>query len=555
MKSKTLFILLVSLSFALFYYGVQSAYAGTIIVTTTADTDTADGDCSLREAIIAANGDVAYNGCTSGSGNDIIEMTALNGAIILGSHLPIITRTIQFNGPSTNTLTIDGINTYNAIDSTGSGVNIGVDYLTITNVINDGIFATNNITVTNSTIVGGGCGVLSQNGSALVRSSQITGNGCDGVAVENSATITGSTISGLIDGVFSFSGNITVTNSAVTARVDGVYADSGMARVTGSAITAGDDGVDVFSDALVTSSIITATDNGVFAFEGNVEVMSSTITSLTDDGVDADVGFAKVTNSTIFGSESGIDTDTGFVEVTTSQVIGNQDGINAVGNVTVISSTVTGNTLAAVQTNANATVSYSAIINSGGDGVNALTANIFQSTISGNKGDGVQSSNQTSLTVNHSTIVNNTGYGLNNAAGATVVSYTIIAQNDGAGTTRDLNATLSGGSSYNLFGNGDGSGVANGVNGNLAGSTGALLDPKVGLLADNGGPTTGSGQAPKTHALLYGSPALDAIPGGSCPATTDQRGQPRPHNGNCDIGAYETQGSLGVLIYLPLGVK
>ncbi|MGI8854594.1 MAG: choice-of-anchor Q domain-containing protein [Thermomicrobiales bacterium] len=58
-------------------------------------------------------------------------------------------------------------------------------------------------------------------------------------------------------------------------------------------------------------------------------------------------------------------------------------------------------------------------------------------------------------------------------------------------------------------------------------------DPHIGVLANNGGPTL-------THALLSGSPAIDA--GGTsangCPAT-DQRGFPRPQGAACDIGAFE----------------
>ncbi len=50
-------------------------------------------------------------------------------------------------------------------------------------------------------------------------------------------------------------------------------------------------------------------------------------------------------------------------------------------------------------------------------------------------------------------------------------------------------------------------------------------------LADNGGPTL-------THALLAGSPAIDAANGAVCP-TTDQRGVARPQGPGCDIGAFE----------------
>lgn len=55
------------------------------------------------------------------------------------------------------------------------------------------------------------------------------------------------------------------------------------------------------------------------------------------------------------------------------------------------------------------------------------------------------------------------------------------------------------------------------------------LDPKLGPLANNGGPTP-------THALLADSPALSK--GAGC-AKTDQRGVPRTAGGTCDIGAYE----------------
>jgi CSLREA domain-containing protein len=55
-------------------------------------------------------------------------------------------------------------------------------------------------------------------------------------------------------------------------------------------------------------------------------------------------------------------------------------------------------------------------------------------------------------------------------------------------------------------------------------------NPRLGALADNGGPT-------QTRALLAGSPAIDAGDDDACPSA-DQRGEPRGVD-RCDIGAFE----------------
>jgi cysteine-rich repeat protein len=64
------------------------------------------------------------------------------------------------------------------------------------------------------------------------------------------------------------------------------------------------------------------------------------------------------------------------------------------------------------------------------------------------------------------------------------------------------------------------------------------VDPLLGALADNGGPT-------RTRALLAGSPALEAANpaapgsgGGAC-EVDDQRGVTRPQSARCDVGAFE----------------
>jgi sugar lactone lactonase YvrE len=67
--------------------------------------------------------------------------------------------------------------------------------------------------------------------------------------------------------------------------------------------------------------------------------------------------------------------------------------------------------------------------------------------------------------------------------------------------------------------------------GDLTGSRASPLDPKLGPLEDNGGPTL-------TMALLPGSPAIDTGDTTAAPPT-DQRGVPRPFSLAADIGAFE----------------
>lgn len=96
----------------------------------------------------------------------------------------------------------------------------------------------------------------------------------------------------------------------------------------------------------------------------------------------------------------------------------------------------------------------------------------------------------------------------------------------------------------NLIGKSDGStGFVHGVNGDLVGTAAGPIDPLLGPLQDNGGPT-------QTMALLAGSPAIDAGNNAGV-AATDQRGFARILDGNrdgtasADIGAFEFFEVLG----------
>src|SRR5438270_8966073 len=88
---------------------------------------------------------------------------------------------------------------------------------------------------------------------------------------------------------------------------------------------------------------------------------------------------------------------------------------------------------------------------------------------------------------------------------------------------------------YYFSGNGTGVTILATTTGNQVGTAAAPLDPRLGPLQDNGGPTA-------TRLPLPGSPLINAgDPAFQPPPATDQRGRPRVQNGRIDIGATEAQ--------------
>src|SRR5882724_8997261 len=195
-------------------------------------------------------------------------------------------------------------------------------------------------------------------------------------------------------------------------------------------------------------------------------------------------------------------------------------GLYNAGTLTLTHSTVSGNVTSAAG---------GGLYNSSG------TLTLTHSTVSGNAassgGGGLY--NAGTLTLTHSTVSGNVtsaaGGGLYNSSGTLTLTSSLVAQNpDGGDCWNDSGAISSQG--YNL--DSDGSCHLTAAT-DLPGT-----DPLLGPLQNNGGPTL-------THALLPGSPALDAIPWGANGCGTslisDQRWQarPQPAGGACDIGAYE----------------
>ena len=237
-------------------------------------------------------------------------------------------------------------------------------------------------------------------------------------------------------------------------------------------------------------------------------------------------------------------------------------GIFSLGPLSITSSTISGNvaggagggvfvfheTTLAI---ASSTVSSNrAGLQGGGIELHGSTGTVRNSTVSGNVADGFGGgggilnlsfpSESSALHLIQSTVVRNAGQsggGVMTAAfsGAgsvqTTVNETLVAENTVQNFAVRGDAQLIS-EGHNLDSDGS-SGFVNGTMGDLVGSAPAPLNPRIGPLADNGGPTA-------THALLRGSPAVDA---GNCPAgsgaAVDQRGVRRPQGAACDIGAFE----------------
>jgi cysteine-rich repeat protein len=174
---------------------------------------------------------------------------------------------------------------------------------------------------------------------------------------------------------------------------------------------------------------------------------------------------------------------------------------------------------------------------------------VATSTISGNQvvySDGGGLYNAGTLTLESSTLTLNDGYGggFKNRGDATL-GHNIIAGNfwefaDDPDDCDEGSGTLTS-QGHNLLGVGSGCpSLADPTD--LAGTYAAPIDPGLGTLSSNGGPT-------QTHALMPGSPAIDAGALSGC-GPVDQRGVPRPVDGDgdtlpvCDIGAFEVASAM-----------
>ena len=208
--------------------------------------------------------------------------------------------------------------------------------------------------------------------------------------------------------------------------------------------------------------------------------------------------------------------------------------VNFNGTMTVTNNTFNGN---------GATSAGGGILNMAGSGRGRVT--VTNNTFSGNSGGGFGGgiANYAAMTVTNSTFSGNSatdGGGIYNDAvsfGSVFLANSIMANSPSGGNCH-LGSVI-----VDIGGNvDDGTTCIHSSTSSSLANTNPLLAP----LANNGGPT-------QTMALRAGSPAIDYVLKCIRAGSTDQRGFPRPDNGeaDCDSGAYESAFADTTLVTTP----
>ena len=482
-----------------------------LVLSTFTVTNTDDsGAGSLRQAILDANANV---------GADIIGFASgVTGTITLTSGELAVTDAVDLQGPGSGVVTVSG-NHASRIFRVAAGVSATIRALTVTGgnapggggIQNEGMLVLEGSTINgNSVPVGGtGGGILNLWGTLTVRNSTLSDNTAGGAPVP--------TNNGFGGGIYN-TGTLTVEGSTFSGNTSS-YQGGGIENRFNATLTVRD-------STFVGNA--TALYGGAILGGATVIVERSTFVSNSaafGGGISIGVGLGSGTGTTATVRDSTI----------ADNLAAYYGGgiINAGGStLTVEASTFSGNR-----------ANYGGGIANGWSG-NPGTATVANSTFVGNtagpEGGGIY--NQGTLIVAGSTIVGNGDWGYGGGLytrGPTTLSNTIVAASPGyyGGFAPDVDGAISGASSHNLVGAGNNmTGIAHGVGGNLIGTLAAPINPMLGALQNNGGPT-------KTMALLPGSPAIDAGANALIPAgvTTDQRGTgyARIGHGTVDIGAFE----------------
>ena len=580
---------------------VPTAYGATITVTNNLDTIVNDAQCSIREAVIAANTNTAFSGCAAGSiGVDTILLP---------------TGTINF--------TIAGSGEQNSITgdldifAVGGPVEIvgsGGTPTTLNNTVDDrlihvlgGTVELRNIDIVNGLVPNGSNGgnILNAAGNLTLRSTFVGGgqadNGggiynefgsvtlIDSIVENNAADIHGGGIYNVYD-TSSGSSQLLVSQSVINLNSAGTAGPPAVIAGNGGGIYTEDDGTVQIVDSIISNNAATNGGHGGGIFSNNTSAGAANTYLISNTQIDGNTSSGdggglylqnlanpQIINSTIgvgaantaTGNGGGIfhrstlSATTSQLDITDTTIQNNTSGGDGAGIYNMANdgaSPPTLSTIALINLNTSTITGNSATGTGGGIFNNGVAQNstaridINTSTLSANSGSvGTSGAINTTAAGTAAAIINITsstiaelngaasGHGItNNAGSTTTITNSIIHDASGA------NCTVTGGSIVSGDFNID-SDATSTCFAALQTNDQENIDPLlVALATDPGSPTP-------THRLQATSPGIDT---GNCPASTaDQRGFPRPvdlpaaNTGDgCDVGAVEFQSTTSAVI-------
>jgi hypothetical protein len=449
----------------------------TITVTNLSDT----GSGSLRDAIAQA-----------APGDAINFAGGLQGMITLATGELAIAKNLDIEGPGGAQITVSGNNSSRVFDIT-AGVNVTIAGLAISNgqvkasstssdviVFGGGIYNAGTLTLSNCTVSGNTveADVTNSNGYLMLAYSYGGGLFNNGTALVTGCTFT----SNLSSYSFSSTGS---SSLVLGVGHGGAIGNSGQLRLTDSTVDGNKSGGDAgglynSGQAVVKGS--TFSNNS--AANGGGATNTPVNTDVYGGGIDNDLGTLAMANCTVANNQamSGLN-----LTGASGRTISAGGGVYSLGELSMINCTIAGN---------------------------AITALAQGSSFALSQGGGVcidPSSPHGGQLVN-----------------------TIVAGNSSDALGQDVFGPFAS-LGHNLIGKIDDSSGWLGTD--LTGTKASPLDPLLGPLQGNGGPT-------QTIALLPGSTAIDAGDNNYSPGPDDQRGDgfPRIVNGTIDIGAFEAQG-------------
>ncbi|MEM8861703.1 MAG: choice-of-anchor Q domain-containing protein, partial [Chloroflexota bacterium] len=554
----------------------HQAPAATITVNTTDDELNSDGDCSLREAVQAANTNTAVDACPAGNGADTIS-------------IPAGTYTIQLAGFNNEDANANGdLDILESLTMIGAGKGSTIiDGNTFNRALHvnpagaaDFSFHAEDMTLTNG-FANSGAGIFLSQSSARLKDVQIRSNAANAIGggifasnsvlvIEENSEIANNTA---IDGAGLFvdlTGQVQIENSVIRNNIasgDGGAAyliassvirnttiENNQATRYGGAIYSEEDLL--VEDSLIRHNAVTTTtgQGGGFHLFGSLVLENSTVFSNTAplgggiyvdsrDGLHVSQSILRQNKATTDGGgiyyamNGGVIVEDSLFDNNRADNDGGAILVDDESALSIDRSTFTNNTAGA----------------DGGAIMSGVTDFVFtsvrNSTLTQNRAGrhgGAVYSHQYGVAFENSTVVANTAVG--NGGGYHADSYygyfynTILAGNSANGSSSDASADCYAVSNRlhsagrNLFGQSTGCQPSR-YDQTL--SVGNLFTTVLDPLADNGGALLPDNTRPQSYALKSGSPAIDAGSDDFCP-TNDQTGSPRFNGNACDIGAVES---------------